>query len=299
MIKSPLRYPGGKSKAIKTIERYFPAGFTEYREPFVGGGSIFIYLKQVFPDLKVWINDLNPEVYLFWKIAQSDLKKLVQSIREIKQNSSDGKVLFKELTTININDLSELERAVRFFVLNRITFSGTVESGGFSQQAFNKRFTDSSIDRLESLELILDNIKITNLDYGDVIKSKGEKVFIYLDPPYFNATQSRLYGKDGHLHLNFDHQRFASLMKKCNHQWLISYDNSDLIKENFINFKLIEWELQYGMNNYKQKNANKGKELLIRNYDIDQDLTINKQSSEFIPDCQQLEFIFNQSLLNK
>ena len=59
MIKSPLRYPGGKSKAIDQIAEYIPDSFSEYREPFVGGGSVFIYLKQKFPHFKFWINDLN------------------------------------------------------------------------------------------------------------------------------------------------------------------------------------------------------------------------------------------------
>ncbi len=48
MIKSPLRYPGGKSKAIKQISKLIPQ-FDEFREPFVGGGSVFIYLKQKYP----------------------------------------------------------------------------------------------------------------------------------------------------------------------------------------------------------------------------------------------------------
>ena len=52
-VKSPLRYPGGKSKAISKILRYLPPDFSEYREPFVGGGSLFIYLKQKYPHLKV------------------------------------------------------------------------------------------------------------------------------------------------------------------------------------------------------------------------------------------------------
>ena len=66
-IKSPLRYPGGKSRAISQIVRYLPLNFSEYREPFVGGGSLFIYLRQKRPDLKIWINDLNYELYCFWK----------------------------------------------------------------------------------------------------------------------------------------------------------------------------------------------------------------------------------------
>ncbi|MEH1989037.1 DNA adenine methylase [Nostoc sp.] len=269
MIKSPLRYPGGKSKAINQISEYLPESFSEFREPFVGGGSVFIYLRQKFPDIKIWINDLNRELFLFWKIAQSDIAHLVKEIRHIKVKYTDGKLLFTELTSIDVNKLSDLERAVRFFVLNRITFSGTVESGGFSQEAFHKRFTDSSIERLEKLENILSkNVQITNLDYSHLLKPEGENVFLFLDPPYFSATKSKLYGKDGDLHTSFEHQRFAEVLQKCHHRWLITYDNSQQIRENFQWANISEWELQYGMNNYKQSGAAKGKELFITNYEV-------------------------------
>lgn len=281
IIKSPLRYPGGKSRAIKTIIQYLPEYFCEYREPFVGGGSVFIYLKQNYPYLKIWINDLNPELFLFWKIAQSDLKKLIEEIRQVKANYTEGKKIFEELTTINPENLSELERAVRFFVLNRITFSGTVESGGFSEQAFQKRFTDSSIERLEQLEIILKDVKITNFDYSEVLFPSGNNVFTFLDPPYFSATQSRLYGKDGNLHTSFEHDRFADTVKKCQHQWLITYDDSLLIKNNFAGFNLFEWELQYGMNNYKQGKAAKGKELMITNYLVKFNKDKNQETENF------------------
>ncbi|MEH2080230.1 MAG: DNA adenine methylase [Nostoc sp.] len=273
MIKSPLRYPGGKSKAINQIVEYLPESFSEFREPFVGGGSVFIYFRQKFPDLKIWINDLNRELFLFWKFAQSDIVQLVKEIRHIKVKYTDGKLLFLELTSVDVSTLSDLERAIRFFVLNRITFSGTVESGGFSQEAFHKRFTDSSIERLEKLENILSkNVQITNLDYSYLLKSEGKDVFLFLDPPYFIATKSKLYGKDGYLHTSFEHQRFAELLQQCHHRWLITYDNSTQIIENFQWANISEWELQYGMNNYKQSGAAKGKELFITNYEVQRNL---------------------------
>ncbi|MEH2329341.1 DNA adenine methylase [Nostoc sp.] len=281
MLKSPLRYPGGKSKAINQIVEYLPESFSEFREPFVGGGSVFIYLRQKFPNLKIWINDLNRELFFFWKFAQSDLAQLVKEIRHIKVKYTDGKFLFAELTNADVNNLSDLERAVRFFVLNRITFSGTVESGGFSQEAFHKRFTDSSIERLENLENILStNVKITNLDYSHLLKTAGEDVFFFLDPPYFRATKSKLYGKDGDLHTSFEHQRFAELLQQCHHRWLITYDNSTQILENFQWANISEWELQYGMNNYKQSGAAKGKELFITNYEVQRNL--DKIASSFL-----------------
>ncbi|MBW4675404.1 MAG: DNA adenine methylase [Desmonostoc geniculatum HA4340-LM1] len=289
MFKSPLRYPGGKSKAINQIVEYLPDNFSEFREPFVGGGSVFIYLKQKFPDIKIWINDLNRELFLFWKFAQSDIAQLVKEIRHIKAKYTNGKLLYTELTTVNVNNLSDFERAVRFFVLNRITFSGTVESGGFSQEAFHKRFTDSSIERLEKLENILDkNIEITNLDYSHLLKKTGEQVFLFLDPPYFSATKSKLYGKDGDLHTSFQHQRFAELLQQCHHPWLITYDDSPQIRENFQWANISAWELQYGMNNYKQNGAAKGKELFITNYEVKIDLDKKVQNQNFMNGALQL-----------
>ncbi|MDB9457665.1 DNA adenine methylase [Dolichospermum circinale CS-545/17] len=272
-IKSPLRYPGGKSRAIKTITAHLPGKFSEFREPFVGGGSVFIALKQKYPDLKIAINDLNPELWRFWHLVQSDLSKLVSQIRQVKENYQDGKLLFAKLARVDVNTLSDLERATRFFVLNRITFSGTIESGGFSLESFHKRFTNSSIERLEKLENILTpDIKITNLDYTYLINEPGKDVFIFLDPPYFQAEKSKLYGKKGDLHTGFDHQRFAANLKQCPHKWLITYDDCLEIRENFKWANIIEWELQYGMNNYKQKKAEKGKELFISNYEINQNV---------------------------
>jgi DNA adenine methylase len=265
-IKSPLRYPGGKSRAVEQIMSYLPPRFAEYREPFVGGGSLFVHLRQKHPAMKMWINDLNYELYCFWKCAQEDSDALATEIARVKNEKRDGRALFGELTTVDVNALSDFERAVRFFVLNRITFSGTVEAGGFSQGAFEKRFTDSSIVRVRRLGELLRGVRITNLDYRELLHAPGEDVFLFLDPPYFSATHSRLYGRRGVLHTSFDHDEFAADLKHRPHKWLVTYDDSERIRNNFKFARQYEWELQYGMNNYKQASAAKGKELFIANY---------------------------------
>lgn len=266
LIKTPLRYPGGKSRAIDKMKFLLPRDFEEYREPFVGGGSFFIYLRQRFPKLKIWINDLNPELYYFWKCAQTDSEKLAQEVLRIKKETKDGQKLFAELLKLDAQKLTEQERAARFFVLNRITFSGVVESGGYSQAAYEGRFTLSSIERVFGLGKLLENVKITNVDYREILKDGDERIFTFLDPPYFKAVKSRLYGKNGILHTEFNHQEFACAVKACRHSWLITYDDSPEIRENFKFANIYEWELQYGMNNYKQGKANKGNELFISNY---------------------------------
>ncbi len=266
ITKSPLRYPGGKSRAIQQMKLLLPKDLEEYREPFVGGGSFFIYLKQAYPKLKIWINDLNPELYFFWKYAQIDSEKLAREVLKVKAERADGQELFNELVNVKIEILTEFERAVRFFILNRITFSGVVESGGYSQLAFVGRFTESSIERVAKLGKLLEGIKITFLDYREVLSSGGKEVFTFLDPPYFKATKSKLYGKNGILHTGFNHDEFTVALKKCNHSWLITYDDSPEIRKNFNFANIYEWELQYGMNNYRQGKADKGSELFISNY---------------------------------
>jgi DNA adenine methylase len=111
------------------------------------------------------------------------------------------------------------------------------------------------------------------------LQAEGQDVFIFLDPPYFAATKSKLYGKDGDLHTSFDHLRFASDMTNCPQHWLITYDDSPNIRENFKSARIQEWELQYGMNNYKQGSAAKGKELFITNYEIRHNSELNKNSN--------------------
>jgi DNA adenine methylase len=194
--------------------------------------------------------------------------ELYNAVKEVKEKWKNGRELFNYY--MKERDYAEFERAVRFFVLNRITFSGTVDSGGYSEQAFQKRFTYSSIDRMLKMAQLLEGVIITNYDYEKVIFEKGKDVFIFLDPPYFKSRKSRLYGKRGNLHESFDHERFAKNMRKCKHKWLITYDDSLEIRELFDFANIKEYTLQYGMNNYKKNRAEKGKEIFIFNYDIDE-----------------------------
>ena len=265
MIRSPLRYPGGKSRAAEKIAALVPS-FDEFREPFVGGGSVSIYLKQKFPHRRFWINDKYTELATFWNVLQSDSESLIEQIWSWKREFSDGKKLFYFLRE-NIGSFDEIRVAAAFFVFNRITFSGTTEAGGFSAQAFEKRFTESSIERLLKMTGILDGVEITNLDYETALNAEGKEVFIFLDPPYFSATGSALYGKNGVLHKKFDHERFAENLKSCPYRWLLTYDDSPFIRELFSFANISDWNLTYGMRNVTADSNQKASELFISNYD--------------------------------
>jgi DNA adenine methylase len=269
-IKSPLRYPGGKSKAIKHILPLIPTEFSEYREPFIGGGSVLLAVKQQFNDLfsslnRFTISDLNHDLICFWTSVRDEVDVLCDAIEGYRdQFKGKGRDLYNHFS--DLQPETDFQKAVRFFIMNRITFSGVMDAGGYSQQAFDKRFTMSSIKRVREAARMLMDVEIIHSDYAPVLQAAGKDVFIFLDPPYYSATESKLYGKRGYLHTSFDHQRFADAMRHCQHRWLITYDDSPYIRELFSFARIIEWELQYGMNNYKQEKAGKGKELFILNY---------------------------------
>jgi len=119
MIKSILRYPGGKSRAAQKIVSLIPPSIKEFREPMVGGGSVSLALKQTLPHVKVWINDLNYDLICFWKTLRDNPDELIKELKRIKSMCKDGRRLFEELSSQEGGD--DFERAVRFFVVNYST----------------------------------------------------------------------------------------------------------------------------------------------------------------------------------
>ena len=81
--KTPLRYPGGKSRACTKMDVYFPdlRDYNEYREPFLGGGSVAIHITKKYPHLDVWVNDLYEPLYNFWRVLQDQGQELCDSLQ--------------------------------------------------------------------------------------------------------------------------------------------------------------------------------------------------------------------------
>jgi DNA adenine methylase len=91
MIKSILRYPGGKSKVAQKIVSLLPPNIKEFREPMVGGGgSVSLVLKQTLPHVKVWINDLNYDLVCFWKTLRDYPEELIKELKRIKSYAKMG-----------------------------------------------------------------------------------------------------------------------------------------------------------------------------------------------------------------
>ncbi|MCU0514774.1 MAG: DNA adenine methylase [Anaerolineae bacterium] len=266
MSKSPLRYPGGKSRAVARILAQVPATLREYREPFIGGASVLLAVQQAFGHRlqRCWMNDLNYDLVCFWRYARDEADRLADHVQALRDRYADGRQLYA-FCKDPASATTDFDRAARFFILNRITFSGVAEAGGFSASACEQRFTPSSIERLRQVAHALHQVEITHGDYESLLLAPGDDVFIFLDPPYLSVKESRLYGQRGHLHTGFDHERFAALMQACPHRWLITYDDAPAIRELFAFANITPWQLQYGMNNYRQGKASPGQELFISN----------------------------------
>ncbi len=140
-LKTPLRYPGGKSRAVVKLLQFLPdlTQVREFREPFIGGGSVALEITKRYPHIEIWVNDLYEPLYNFWCELQHNGKELQDAIWSKKNHHPDrdtAKVLFKEeKEKINDEEQSTFDRAVSFFIVNKCSFSGLTESSSFSPQA--------------------------------------------------------------------------------------------------------------------------------------------------------------------
>ena len=264
--KTCLRYPGGKSKALKTLAPWFPSSFKEYREPFIGGGSVALLVSQNFPDMPVWVNDKYVYLYNFWTQLRDNGQELSDKLLEIKKSVEGDDKGARKLFDDHKRKISKSEgddQAVSFFILNKCSYSGLTENSTFSVQASKGNFSQVGIKKLPAYSRIIQNWKITNLDYSELMKAEGKDVFVFLDPPY--DIKSFLYGTDRKMHSNFCHIRFAKDVEECKHKFMITYNVNDWLVERYKNFYQREFLLQYSMVHRKN---NKKAELLISNYDI-------------------------------
>ncbi|UNH61273.1 cytosine-specific DNA methyltransferase [Synechococcus phage S-SZBM1] len=264
-LKTPLRYPGGKSRAVKTLYNWFPSTIKEYREPFCGGSSMALYFSQLHPEVPVWINDKYEYLYNFWITLQQNGDKLSDTLYAIKQEHATPD-LAKQLFNRSKEEISEADpfrQAVLFWILNKCSYSGLTENSAFSETASRQNFTLRGAANLKKYQEIIANWVITNSDYSDLVMEPGEDVFVFLDPPY--KINSFLYGTNAELHKGFDHKYFIDTCKVCPHQWMVTYNVDEEIEKEYDGYHQRYFSLTYGM---QHRANNKKDELLVTNYNV-------------------------------
>lgn len=258
-MKSLLRYPGGKTRALKHITPYFPKNLTEIVSPFFGGGSIEIHYAS--QGVRVYGYEIFEPLVNFWQQTLSDPEGTASMLESFffpcdKEKFTQYQKKQSWTHMDNTHYLWKEMRACMYYALNRSSFSGATLSGGFSQQAADKRFTQSSIERLRYFKC--PSLSVELADFKDSLARHNDDTFIYADPPYA-IDNPVLYGKNGSAHKGFDHLGLAEAMKKKNN-WIISYNPNPFILELYKDYEIVYPEWSYGMSKDK-----KSKEILILN----------------------------------
>lgn len=291
MSKTIFRYPGGKSKkSIRNlILSYAPKSYTEYREPFVGGGGIFF---SIDPNTIRWINDINENlisVYLALRDRPADFISKCRQIRPSKSNEakaypkpgSKGKKYNKRLLDqFKLLCKDKSDPALSYFFINRTVWAGRVNYTQQSRLYFSNPngWNIVKTNKLEMAAKVVINTKITSGHYHDLLNQDGKNVWIYCDPPYFsdsernNMSQLYEYSFDRN-----DHQKFINTVANCKHKVLISYDDHPEINKmaKSANLFINKHTWTYCGNSKLEKDI--GKELIITNYKTD-----IKQCSTFV-----------------
>ena len=276
-LKTPLRYPGGKSRACKKMDPYFPdlRNYVEFREPFLGGGSVALHISKQYPHLKITVNDLYEPLVNFWQNLQMFGVELKDQLLELKSTHNEpvsARELFNSSKErINSRDCSPLDRAVAFYIVNKCSFSGLTESSSFSPQASNSNFSIRGIEKLPGYSEIISNWNINGYSYEYLMEhDMHDGIFMYLDPPY--DIKDNLYGRKGSMHKGFDHDKFAKDCDKYSIPMMVSYNSDQLVKDRFKGWNAAEFDLTYTMRSVGEymRDQKGRKELLLMNYDIEQ-----------------------------
>ena len=221
-------------------------------------------------DKKRWINDLDEDLISVYTSLQKDYLKFINKCKQIKTNL---KQKFEEI----IKD-KNYEKDIKFYFINRTVWGGRVNYNIPSRLYFSNPSGWNIInsDRLKDASTILQNTKITNSSYENVLFEDGENVLIYIDPPYYINTKlsktSRLYKHNFEIE---DHKKLCEDIKKTKHKIVLSYDDNQFIRKLYKDFNLglglgkkhsraESWKYCGTSGAIKTKKT--GKELIITNF---------------------------------
>ncbi len=266
-INSPFRYAGGKFYARTLILEHIPRHI-HYVEPFCGGASIFFAKSKVKNN---WLNDIDIDLINCLKVIRdnpNDLIELLKNEKAKKERHNYYKNIYKPQ--------GDLERALRWFYLNRTSYSGIMNMKncywGYGEK-FSMRPENWGRNIMRT-SMKLKDVKLTSFDFVDIINEVEDDTFLFIDPPYYNADQDKFYT---HSFSKIDHDRLDKVLfkNKLRVKFLLTYDNSDKIKEMYNWATAIytkEWNYAINRTDDQKNKTNKkgkrykGKEIFIVNY---------------------------------
>lgn len=261
---SPLRFPGSKSKVLNRFHPYFGINHVEYREPFIGGGSIFFGKNKAE---KNWLNDKDENIFAFFISMRDYAEELCDLVMETHPTLD---LWLEKRTKTKYSTI--LERGFDFLFFNRTNYSGIYKAnpiGGMSQQSeypIDCRWNPVTIcEKIRECSKKLQNVEISNLGFESVINKPGKDVFIILDPPYYHQGDNLYPVSMNHN----DHRDLARLLSETAHNFLLTIDDCPEVRSiyNHQSFYLNQESWNYSITQKREKNKI-GKELFISNFPL-------------------------------
>ena len=263
--KSIFRYPGGKVKAIKFIQPFWAQiQHEEYREPFVGGGSVFI--AKPFVEFN-WINDLDKDLIAFYKTIahKGECEKLIADLLSQKITRE----LYDKEYKAKPN--SQYLRARRCYTLNRCSFSGITRWNAYIGDVRYNIQNAQHLIRVVGEKLRKFNITCTDFEEVITARPKSKKgVFLFLDPPYAESRQIVAYNVT---FAKEDHLRLARVLKQTPYPFLLTYDDCKFIRElySWAHLYAKTWTYSLANSRVHHNPRESGNELFISNFKLKKD----------------------------
>lgn len=194
IVKPFLRWAGGKNWLIKELHKFLPDKFNNYYEPFLGGGSVFFYLKsQGFIQNSSYLSDLNGELVETYQLIKSKPNDIINRLSSFKNEQEFYYNMRSQVFTDSVDN------AAKFLYLNRTSFNGIYRVNKNGE--YNVPFGNRSLAKLFDLENLVDgsnmlsDTSISCMDFFDTIETIKKGDLIFLDPPYTVAHENNGFVK--------------------------------------------------------------------------------------------------------
>lgn len=179
-----LRWAGGKRWLTKAILDFVPKNFNNYHEPFLGGGSIFLFLKsrQIIKE-KSFLSDCNLDLINAYSIIKENPDELITRLKTYKNEKNFYYRIRSEIPK------DKIDNAVQFIYLNKTSYNGIyrVNKKGEYNVPFGYRKSKNLYDfenLLRLSKLFNDNVIFKNGDFDLIEENIKKDDLIFLDPPY-------------------------------------------------------------------------------------------------------------------
>jgi len=260
---SPLRYPGGKTKAIGLITQYLPEELPKkIVSPFIGGASLEI----------AWANNLDVDEVIgcdifypltnFWNHLLDDPEALADELEKFKlgdDNYRAYKQILKDwYEDPKKNKLTDLEAAAHYYYNMQLSYGPMFLGWTSPSKPTTQKDYQRILERIRTFSC--PKLKIETLSFEESLK-KYSDYYVYADPPYLLGYDSEVFkaiypNQKGECHKGFDHELFRDLMLSRNTDWIISYNNCGTIREWFNDFEqhYPKWQYTYQQGETRSKN---------------------------------------------